>query len=84
MLFFFEKARELEADFESIVRYDSEIERLRAEQDKYTALYLLPSQPASACRDADFLLDTLPTSMHSFPYSCPAYQRIFPKRQSCT
>ncbi len=34
----FEKARELEADFESIVRYDSEIERLRAEQDKYTSL----------------------------------------------
>lgn len=34
----FEKARELEADFESIVRYDSEIERLRAEQDKYASL----------------------------------------------
>ena len=34
----FEKARELETDFESIVRYDSEIERLRAEQDKYTSL----------------------------------------------
>lgn len=34
----FEKARELEADFESIVRYDSEIERLRGEQDKYTSL----------------------------------------------
>ena len=34
----FEKARELEADFEFIVRYDSEIERLRAEQDKYTSL----------------------------------------------
>lgn len=34
----FEKARELEADFESIVRYDSEIGRLKAEQDKYTSL----------------------------------------------
>lgn len=34
----FEKARELEADFKSIVRYDSEIGRLKAEQDKYTSL----------------------------------------------
>lgn len=34
----FEKSLELEANFESIVHYDREIERLRKEQDKYYSL----------------------------------------------
>lgn len=34
----FEKSLELEANFESIVRYDTEIARLKQEQDKYYAL----------------------------------------------
>ncbi len=35
----FEKAVELEASFEAIVRYDAEIARLKKEQDKYYMLY---------------------------------------------
>ena len=34
----FEKSQKLEANFESIVRYDTEIARLKQEQDKYYAL----------------------------------------------
>lgn len=34
----FEKAREMEAGFESVVRYDTEIARLKKEQDKYYSL----------------------------------------------
>ena len=34
----FEKALEMETNFESIVRYDTEIARLKGEQDKYYSL----------------------------------------------
>ena len=36
----FEKAVEMEINFESIIRYDTEIARLKGEQEKYTALCL--------------------------------------------
>jgi len=34
----FEKALEMEINFESIIRYDTEIARLKGEQEKYTSL----------------------------------------------